>query len=340
MTVNQQKIIYLIYARFSAAWMETLARGKITRLLCRPSTVQIKWSNICFIHLDLQIHNNVIVVDWSHLALWSYFEVIDGSLLFVAKTIYTIIKKLSAALNINEREIFPFLFKFKFFAHSMAGHIIAKVAELFHEKYETDKPVFSLIVGMDMAGPFFSPNHKKILSSLYARYRLMHSHAKKVISFHASTSAFPHIGTKDILAHEDYFLNGGLLLDIFPPAIMSHLRVLNVVHKLIQGATPIGYVTLVPNKKYIEVPNIYLPEVTLNLNENLTPESKVKNYNAPIYLSVSKNLEFPTPVMIPAYKRREHFGKDGERWFEINFQKLKIKNQRNITSRISRLFKT
>lgn len=254
----------------------------------------------------------MITVDWTELSHWDYFNACMGNVVYVANAIHTAIKKLSELFNINPGpEFCDFAFSFRFFGHSLGSHISAKVGKLFLD----DKPscTISLIVAMDPAGPRFDPLKNK-------RYCLTHTDAKKVIVFHAAIEGSLAPGITIMLGHEDYYLNGGVLMRVKMGVVYSHKRVLNVVRRLIRGEKATGYYTSTQNQQFIlaNQPND-LQEIRVNINEIINIEDVLVRSPDPIYLEVSLDEPFfRDPTIIPAHTRKPH-GKANTPWVSVKF---------------------
>lgn len=260
---------------------------------------------------------NVITVNWTELAHWDYFKACMGNVVFVANAIHTAIKRLSELFNINPGpEFCDFVFNFRFYGHSLGSHISAVVGRLFLNDGKATCTI-SLIVGMDPAGPRFDPLKNK-------RHCLTHADAKKVVVFHAAIEGFLAPGITIMLGHEDYYLNGGVMMRVKMGVVFSHKRVLNAVRRLIRGEKATGYHTPTQNREFVVAkrPND-LHEISVDINRKISVTEVVHQYPDPIYVEVSLDIPFfRTPTIVPAHARSPH-GKGNTPWFSVKFAQVR-----------------
>lgn len=191
----------------------------------------------------------MLTVDWSELALFDYSRASAQNSKFVAEAIYFAIRKLFEKLRQHrdglghENAYVNFMNNFIFFGHSMGAHIAGYVGKLYHQK--TFLRVL-LIIGMDPAGPLFSPlNQHSIRHCLTFEdahtVKIIHTASRKILQSTLSKikklERFRYsIGNQYILGDEDYFFNGGLYLRSgrLKGLFFSHRRSINIALQMIK----------------------------------------------------------------------------------------------------------
>lgn len=264
---------------------------------------------------------NVLVVDWTSLAMWNYFVASKRNIEYVAHAIHFVIDELAEMMGMNHLEKGELLLRMLLMGHSLGAHTAGVVGLLVQKN---KRRYIGTIVGLDPAGPLFTPLRS-------TRHCLTHFDAKRVLIVH--TSAIFH-GTAYRLGHEDYYAGGGSTVIPFSPGL-SHMRAANVIRELIWTEAT-GYICMKPNHVYRD-DDLSNPEMIrpIQFRLDLIPGDSPEYISHPIYLPV--NWKYPyfnnePPKRIPAYSIQSTIRPlpsylfDGryERWDEIRFKRFNI----------------
>lgn len=243
---------------------------------------------------------HVIIIDWSALALWWYYNTSKGNIKYVARAIHKFIEELMRILEISaiEKGRQEFLLGILMIGHSLGAHLAGLVGYLFVTEYKAsfylDREMIGIIVGLDPAGVAFSPTSE--------RHFLTWHDARKVLILHACAISF---GTTYKTGHEDYFLNGGLMAVSIAP-VLSHMRVLNIIHEIAASKNLFaeGYLCTLPNKKItgaVSIAQLRRKEFDMFTEPNRHTSTTIIPY--PIYMVISINAPYiqKTANEIPSY---------------------------------------
>lgn len=155
--------------------------------------------------------------------------------------------------------------------------------------------VFCFSVGLDPAGPFFSP------AQTIPRC-LTWEDARRVLIIHSCGKL---LGTLFRLGHEDYYANGGNAVVPSSPGL-SHMRVTNIIRELIWTKAT-GYISREPDRVIHAADIVEEDKIAFDLDLIPDADHEANHVRYPIYLPV--NLKYPyfnepnnPPETIPAYK--------------------------------------
>lgn len=241
---------------------------------------------------------NVIVVDWSYYAKWSYLKAKNGNLLYGAHVVTALIQDLMRLYEIPVSAVRDFLLGILIIGHSLGAHMSGWIGRLIQEI--THRKI-GTIVGLDPAGPLMSP--------LYAEedglHFLSYVDATKVMVLHTSSLFF---GTAYAAAHEDYFINGGRLVVLSSP-ILSHMRVVNFIRAIIiNTGLAIGYLCTLLTE-YTQSTNPPISGMTkVGFDMFTVPHGAVVRRVIPLYMHVEDKYPFigTAPEIIPSHTEAYH----------------------------------
>lgn len=240
---------------------------------------------------------NVILVDWTPLASWDYFESSKGNLLYVAHAIEAAIFQMADWMDMDEKEEMQYLIRMLLIGHSLGAHLAGTVGHLLKipsiNNQGPEIKRLGTIIGLDPAGPWFPPYGTK-------RHCLSLHDARRVLILHTGTIL---LGNAHRLGHQDYFARGGAQVVKLSPGL-SHMRCANLIRELI-WTKAIGYICMRPSHVYrngdMDDRSMIRP-IAFDLAKISHVEAEVIPY--PIYLPVNLNQPYfdnEKPEKIPAY---------------------------------------